>query len=320
MLESQKKFFIQVKLLNEQLEKLRSLSIFLGTSSWKYPGWTGLVYKKPFSSEKLFKEECLKEYSEQFFTVGVDHTYYAFPTQSQMERYFNQTPDTFRFVLKATEESTVLKFPKLPRYGKNSGKTNPHFLNPNLFLEKFLEPVRALKNKLGPIIFEFSRFRHDSFQRGSDFVDQLDQFLGELRKSTSVPLAVEIRNKNWLVSDYFEVLTKHKTAHVFNSWTEMPLIESQMALSTPYQLPFSVVRLLLNPGTTYQSAVNAYSPYNKLHQEHVEIRNSTAKLIELAIEQKKEAYILVNNRFEGCAPKTIQGILTLIHLLNLHGD
>lgn len=294
------------------LQELSRRSIFLGTSSWKYPGWQGLVYHQSYSSEKSFKEKCLEEYSERFLTVGVDHTYYAYPTPKQIHRYMAQTPNCFRFVLKATEQSTVLKFPNLPRYGKNAGKTNPDFLNPSVFLENFLEPVKALESKLGAIVFEFSRFRMDSFLRGSEFLNQLDLFLGELRKKTRVPLAVEIRNKNWLVPEYFIVLTKHQIAHVFNSWSEMPLLSEQIERSSLHQLPFFISRLLLKPGTLYQDAVDAYSPYHQLRAEHSEIRSSVVKLIHLALEQNKPAYILVNNRFEGCAPKTIDALISMI--------
>ena len=38
---------------------LAQKNVFLGTSSWKYPGWRGLVYQQDYASEKEFKQKCL---------------------------------------------------------------------------------------------------------------------------------------------------------------------------------------------------------------------------------------------------------------------
>ncbi len=70
------------KTLRGPLQQLVSESVFIGTSSWKYPGWCGQVYdesryttRKKFS-EARFERECLAEYAEFFPTVFVDAGYY----------------------------------------------------------------------------------------------------------------------------------------------------------------------------------------------------------------------------------------------------
>jgi hypothetical protein len=42
---------------------------------------------------------------------------------------------------------------------------------------------------------------------------------------------VEIRNKHFLQSEYFAALARHGVAHVFNSWSDMPSVSEQCALS-----------------------------------------------------------------------------------------
>ncbi|MGB8352900.1 MAG: hypothetical protein WCD79_03350, partial [Chthoniobacteraceae bacterium] len=71
--------------LRERVEALAAENVFIGTSSWKYSGWLGLLYdeqryltRNKFS-EKKFNEECLSEYAEVFKTVCVDAGYYKFP-------------------------------------------------------------------------------------------------------------------------------------------------------------------------------------------------------------------------------------------------
>ena len=70
--------------------KLRSLAgrgVFIGTSSWKYPGWMRDIYtaakyetRGKFSQVK-FDATCLDEYAETFPVVGVDFSFYQFPTR-----------------------------------------------------------------------------------------------------------------------------------------------------------------------------------------------------------------------------------------------
>ena len=37
---------------------------------------------------------------------------------------------------------------------------------------------------------------------------------------------------------------------------------------------------------------------------------STAKILEASFQKKRRSYLYVNNRLEGCAPLTIEGLLT----------
>jgi uncharacterized protein YecE (DUF72 family) len=300
--------------MDSRIEKLKQFGIYLGTSSWKYAGWKGLIYHDQYKSEKAFKEDSLKEYSHAFSTVGVDHTYYAFPSQQQLAAYQKDTPPDFKFIFKAPEQATVYRYPRLPRYGKVAGTANEYFLDAHFLEDSFLNPLKTLEKKAGGIVFEFSKFRTGTIESGSEFVRRLGVFLRAVRKTTDIPIAVEIRNKNWLVPDYFKILKEHEVAHVFNSWTEMPEVGEQWNLTLPFDLPFSIVRLLLKPGTVYQTAVDTFSPYDKLHWELTQTRQATVKIIRDSMEKTKLAYVIVNNRFEGCAPKTIEGILDLLEI------
>lgn len=301
-------------MMDNRIETLRRSGILFGTSSWKYPGWQGLIYSRNYPNEKIFKEKALEEYSTKFSAVGVDHSYYAVPTPRQLLLYSEQTPSTFKFVFKAPAQATVFEYPNIARFGKNAGSVNPYFLDIQSVQDTFINPLKALGSKVGAMIFEFSKFRIGTIESGAEFVRRLDIFLNSLRKTTDIPIAIEIRNKSWLVKDYFKVLINNNVSHVFNSWTEMPEISKQWELASPYELSFHVLRLLLRPGTSYASAVNEFFPYDQLHKEWGDIRNATAQIIEASMNSNKTAFVLVNNRFEGCAPKTIDGILDLLQI------
>ncbi len=295
--------------MDAALPKLSERGIYFGTSSWKYPGWRGLVYRQAYKSEKDFQTNCLEEYTGYYPTVGIDHTYYAWPLEKTFAKYDEQTPAGFKFGLKATEKVTVFQYPKQKRYGKEAGKKNEEFLNPELFLEKFILPLKPLHKKIGVIMFEFSQFHPGTISSGSEFVERLGAFFKELRKETDLPFAVELRNAGWLKPAYFKMLVENHSGHVFNSWTKMPPLAEQLSLTEGYQFPIYPARLLLEPGVKYAEAVEAYSPYDKLHHTLTKAREAAAQLVLRALREKAPAYVYVNNRFEGCAPKTIEGIL-----------
>jgi uncharacterized protein YecE (DUF72 family) len=298
--------------VDKTLQKLASKQIFIGTSSWKYPGWKDWFYRKTYKSVKAFNETCLEEYATLFSAVGVDHTYYAWPTEKLFLKYAEQTPAHFRFSLKATERCTVFQFPKFPRYGKDAGKKNSDFLNPDLFKERFLRPLDAVAEKLGPILLEFSQFYPGMIDSGREFTRQLDAFLSELKTETAFSFAVEIRNRGWLQPEYLKMLSSHRVSHVHNSWTRMPPLAEQLEATTAFDFPSIVSRVLLQPGTKYEEAVEAFSPYDKVQEEQPELRQATAKLILRALELKVPAYVFVNNRAEGSAPKTIEGVVEIL--------
>ena len=213
--------------LAEQAASLAAQGVYIGTSSWKYPGWCGTIYDRARYeyrgkfAETRFKRDCLAEYAEVFKTVCVDAAYYTFPSQQYLEGMVTQTPDDFLFGLKVTDAITIKKFPKLDRFGEQAGKPNENFLNADLFAKAFLKPCEAVRANIGLLMFEFSRFWPTDYEHGRDFIADLDRFLGQL--PTGWPYGVEMRNRNWLKPEYFECLARHRVAHVFNSWDAMPL-------------------------------------------------------------------------------------------------
>src|SRR4051812_5597128 len=184
--------------MDERIRRLRAHNVYFGTSSWKYAGWKGLIYQKPYKSEKEFAEYCLTEYADHYPAVGVDHTYYDWPREATFARYMDQTPADFRFVCKATEEVTVFKYPKLPRYGKRSGVKNEAFLSGETFVEKFVRPLAKWHDRLGPVMFEFSQFYPGMLSSGGEFLERLDRFFATLKVEGGIQYAVELRNHNWL--------------------------------------------------------------------------------------------------------------------------
>ena len=296
--------------------KLAAQGVFIGTSSWKYPGWRGQLYDgerhatRGKFSESRFNRDCLAEYAEVFKTVCVDAAYYKFPDQRYLEGMVSQVPAEFLFGFKVTDEITIRKFTNLPRFGMRAGKPNENFLNADLFAKAFLKACEPFKRNVGILLFEFSKFYPSDYQHGRDFVADFDRFLGQL--PAGWPYGVEIRNKNFLHPEYFAVLKEHGVAHVFNSWTDMPPVSEQMALaSSRTNSQLCAARFLLKPGRKYAESVKMFEPYDKVKDLNPDARAAGAALIKdgASTGAKRKTFIYVNNRLEGNALDTIAAML-----------
>jgi uncharacterized protein YecE (DUF72 family) len=296
--------------------ELADMGIFIGTSSWKYDGWFGQLYTparyeyRGKVAKTRFERECLSEYSEVFKTVCVDAAYYTFPSEKYLTGLVEKVPTDFQFGFKVTDEITVRKFPHLDRFGIRAGKQNENFLNADLFSRAFLKPCEAIRQNIGVLMFEFSRFHASDYEHGRDFVADLDKFFGNLPKGW--PYAVEMRNKHWLAPEYFACLSRHGITHVFNSWDAMPSVGEQMALEGSRTNPqLAAARFLLKPGRKYEDAVIAFKPYDRVKDKNLEARAAGKALIAKGKEagQKKKTFIYVNNRLEGNALETIAAMV-----------
>jgi len=148
-----------------------------GTSSWTFPGWAGLVYRRRYERQRAFVRESLAEYAchPLFRTVGVDRSFYAPVPEHELRAYAAQLPDGFECVCKVWSELTALRFFDDARRGQD----NPRFLDAELFVEQVLEPTLAgLGEHTGPFVFEIPPTRGDATPERIELA--LARFLSEV--------------------------------------------------------------------------------------------------------------------------------------------
>ena len=296
--------------LARRLGELAREGVLIGTSSWKYEGWLGQIYTperymaRGRPSRKKFEQACVSEYAEVFPIVCGDFSFYQVPSPDYGAGLFAATPPAFQFAFKAPEEITVRVWPGHARYGSRRGSTNESFLNPALFERLFLGPLEPFRRRVAVLIFEFGAF--SGFDRG-EFLERLDTFLRVLPAGWRY--GVEIRNPEFLSPQYFACLAAHGVAHVFNAWTRMPELLAQLELPGAWTTGFSVTRALLSAGRFYQQAVARFEPYAVVRQPNEKARDGLRRIIEKSRQEKRTAYIFVNNRLEGNAPGTIAAVV-----------
>ncbi len=302
----------QAARLAPRLRALAARGIFFGTSSWKYEGWLGSIYSPDLYqtrgrfSKPRFERECLREYARIFPTVCGDFSFYQFPTAETWRKLFEETPASLQFAFKAPEEITVARWPSHARYGGRGGQLNPSFLDPALFARGFLEPLERYRHRVNAVILEFGAFARAEISGAADFASRLDRFLAETPPITR--LAVEVRNREFLADPYFETLTRHSAAHVYNAWTRMPELDIQAHDPRTLTADFTVVRALLSHGRSYEQAVRQLQPYDRVKSPDPKTRAALAAIANHAHASHRSAFIYVNNRLEGNAPTTIEAV------------
>lgn len=286
--------------------------ILFGTASFAYEGWKGIVYHERYR-QATFKVDCLREYAryEPFRTVEFDFTFYRPPTARQLARYAAALPPGFPVLSKVWEELTMPRFPDLPRHAGRCGQDNPRHLDSRVFREEVLPPFReAFGDHTGPFILEFPTEWQPSPERRRAFVDGLDRFLAE--SPAGLRWAVEIRTPQYFAKDYFDVLRRRGAAHVFNWWTRTPALSEQWAAAQPLPADFAVARILVPPGVPYEQAVERFRPYDRVQAPREDMRRDVVRLVRQITEAGADAFVLVNNRAEGCAPLTIRALARML--------
>jgi uncharacterized protein YecE (DUF72 family) len=295
------------------LRDLAGQRIFIGGSSWKYEGWLGQVYSperylsRGRFSKRIFEAECLREYAQTFPTVCGDFAFYQFPTEDFWRKLFSQTPEGFRFAFKVPEQITCRVFPSHPRYGAQAGRDNQGFLDAHLLREMFLRPLQPHLAKTALLIFEFGAFPRKAYEEPTQFLDDLDPFLASL--PPEFRYGVEVRNAELLEPDYFACLRSRNVAHVYNAWSRMPELQTQISIPGSQTADFLVCRALLRRGRVYEEAVRTFAPYTHIQDPNPAARDAMRVLIGKARDSGKSFFLFVNNRLEGNAPLTILSLV-----------
>lgn len=276
--------------------------LHLGTSSWSFAGWAGLVYADDYAETKLSREG-LAAYSQHplLGAVGIDRTFYAPIAQADYEKYAAQVPDSFRFVVKAPMACTS------PYVRDASGKfsASPFFLDANYAAQYFCDPCSAgLAHKLGVMVFQFPPLGSVIAHEVDHFINTLYRFLKALPPSTHY--AVEVRDTALLTDRFFKALLHTNVSHCVGVHAKLP--SPQIQIERAFEvLPIGafVARWSLHSGFKYEDAKARYFPFTQLVDEDPAARAALAQAALRAIEAGFPVHIIANNKAEGCAPRTL---------------
>lgn len=292
--------------------------IYLGTSSWSFPGWNGLVYAGTFSDQKLARDGLLA-YSKHPLcrTVGIDRTFYAPIAERDYAHYAAQVSDGFRFLVKAPMAITSSYIRSDVGSNTSTFSDSPYFLDVNYAIDEFIAPASAgLGAKAGPLVFQFppQGRNHTQHTRNVDaWINRLYRFLNAL--PPGFLYAVEIRDRE-LLTDRFLMCLKTTGARLcVASHANMPSPHQQIEAMNRVMEPGAfVARWSLHSGFKYADAKARYFPFNRLVDEDLDSRAGLAAACLRAVEANHPAFVIINNKAEGSAPLSIEKLAA--HIVN----
>jgi uncharacterized protein YecE (DUF72 family) len=281
--------------------------IRLGTCSWKYDSWKGMVYSNQA------KDNYLLEYSRKYDTVEIDQWFWSLfapdkillPQSKVVEEYDRSVPDEFKFTIKVPNSITLTHFYR--KIKTEPLQVNPHFLSVDLF-NSFLETLKPMHKKIGLLMFQFEYLNKQKISSQGEFLDKFGAFIKNC--DSRFNYAIETRNPYYLNKMYFEFLNENKMGHVFLQGYFMP------DAAEVYQKFRSLIS-----GTT---AIRLHGPnrsdieeisggiWNKIYEPRDEELSRITKIIEDIHARNLDIYTNVNNHYEGSAPLTIEKIRKLL--------
>ncbi|NJN02987.1 MAG: DUF72 domain-containing protein [Leptolyngbyaceae cyanobacterium SL_1_1] len=213
-------------------------AFLIGCAVWAYKDWVGEFY--PAGSRA---GDFLRLYSQRLMAVEGNTTFYSVPSQSMVQRWAAETPDTFKFCL------------KLPRLISHQGALSPRLPEAIAFLER----VAPLGDRLGPCFAQLPPSYSPALLGDlANFVSQWPH--------PQVPLAVEVRHPDWFKPPYQaqlnQLLVQHQcgrvlldTRPIYDCLAEgLPDVQlnserrkPQVPLQPIITAPFSLIRYISHP-------------------------------------------------------------------------
>ncbi len=156
--------------------------IHIGTSGWHYKHWKG-----PFYPEDMKSEEMLGFYAEHFQVAEINNSFYRLPAEQTLKAWRDTVRGDFQFSVKASRYLTHMKKLKDPE-------------EPS---ETFMERIKTLGDRLGPILFQLPPRWRCNLERFDAFIRQLPD---------GFRYTFEFRDPSWFTSEIYDLLRKAEAA------------------------------------------------------------------------------------------------------------
>ncbi len=284
---------------------------YIGISGWRYAPWRNNFYPKGLTQKKE-----LYFASRSVSSIEINGSFYALQTPARYSNWYEDTPEGFVFSVKA------------PRYITHIRRLND-IEEPmaNFFLSGVLE----LKEKLGPILWQFPptfKFNEEQFKT---FLTLLPRDIKEAVKickkfdpkfefshknflGNKLRHCVEIRNETFVTEKFIELLREFNVAFVIaDTAGRWPFAED---------ITSDFIYMRLHGDTELYNS--GYSPealerwYKKIKSWSKGVQPRDAKLIGKRAKNPDEldVYCYFDNTDKLWAPKDARSLLSLLGLDN----
>lgn len=276
--------------------------LFLGTSSWSFPGWAGLVYDTPYDASLLSRSGLMAYGAHPVLrAVSVDRSYYAPVPLAEYSAYASQVPESFVFMVKAPAEVTASWV--RDESGRPSGP-NPAYLDADKAVREWVTPaVEGLGARCGPMLLQFPPQGRTVTRQPKTFAVRLGEFLTALPRAARY--AVELRDPELYTDEFVGALAAAGAQLCVSVHPRAPALAEQIAILRSLPPADLVVRWNLNPRHQYEEAKARYAPFDRLVEPDPVTRRVVADLCRDTVADGRRAVVIANNKAEGSAPCTL---------------
>ncbi|MFN2312292.1 MAG: DUF72 domain-containing protein [Spirochaetia bacterium] len=283
----------------------------IGSCSFSYPSWAGLVYSAPRGIN------FLAEYAQRYDTVEVDQWFWSLfpphppklPDPATVQNYAASVGPEFRFTIKAPNSLTLTH--NSEKQSRGDGSPNSHFLSLELY-HRFLNSIEPLLPLTGAIILQFEYLNKQKMPNAEAFFERLGAFLAQAQRPA--PLTIELRNPNYYGPQFVEFCARHGVGPALCQGYYLPdLVQAVgiMGLPSSGARPPVVLRLI-GPD---RAAMDRSS--GKRWDRIIVARDADLERVvtfsQATVQRGHDVYLNVNNHYEGSAPLTIEKISALAY-------
>lgn len=181
---------------------------FVGTSGYQYEHWKGRFYP-----EDLPKKRWFEHYQQHFSTVEINATFYHLFKEVTFEKWHDQAPAGFVYVLKLWRWITHRK----------------RLHNAAEEIETFLSRALRLGEFLGPVLVQLPPGLHRNDDRLQTFFADWRKVERSLKKT--VRLTFEFRDTSWFDPAVYAILKKNAAALCL---PDMPLVHGYREVTADF--------------------------------------------------------------------------------------
>lgn len=171
------------------------MEYLVGTSGWNYWHWRGRFYPQFLSNKEWFSY-----YAQEFNTVEINYSFYHWPQEKTMEKWYQQAPVGFRYSLKLPRTITHLK--RLKGVEED--------------VKRFYELTKILRDKICCHLIQLP----PSFRKTEENLKTLEEFMQTLDKRRNN--VIEFRHPSWWNKKIYDLMEKYKVCFCSVSGLGMP--------------------------------------------------------------------------------------------------
>ena len=179
--------------------------IRIGIGGWNYEPW-----RETFYPPEVKKAGELAYASRQVTAIEINSTFYRNQTEAVFAKWAGETPETFRFTVKAQRATTMRKTPE------DMKSSIDWFIGGG---------VTVLGDRLGAINWQFPETR----KFDADYFGAFCALLPPEHKGVRLRHALEVRNETFRDEAFTELLSKHGHGVVFADDPDWPMPDLETA-------------------------------------------------------------------------------------------